>query len=157
EGDRDTIAALIRDLGADDFAVRENASNELVKAGRKAASLLRQAKDGGDAEVRRRAEVCLERIERGEERTLGAAAARLRAARRPAAAARTLLRFAPFADDRDTLESVRDALAAVAVRDGKPEPVLADALVSKQPLWRGLAGEALVRAGQADAVPAVRR
>src|SRR5262249_10283052 len=100
EGDRDTIAALIRDLGADDFAVRENASHELVKAGRKAASLLRQAKDGGDAEVRRRAEVCLERIERGEERTLGAAAARLLAARRPAAAARTLLRFAPFADDR---------------------------------------------------------
>jgi cyclophilin family peptidyl-prolyl cis-trans isomerase len=76
--------------------------------------------------------------------------------RRPPATAETLLQFAPNACDRDTLESVRDALAAVAVRDGKPEPVLTAALVGKQPLWRGLAGEALVRAGQADAVPAVR-
>ena len=84
------------------------------------------------------------------------AAARLLAARRPAAAAQTLLKFAPFGENRDALESVRDALAVLAVRDGKPEPVLTDALVSKQPLCRGLAGEALVRAGQADAVPAVR-
>jgi peptidyl-prolyl cis-trans isomerase B (cyclophilin B) len=155
--DRDKIAALVRDLGADDFQVREQASSQLVKIGAKAAPLLRQAKDSRDAEVARRAKACLGKIKQEQEPTVVIAAARLVAARRPAAAAQTLLAFAPFADDRDVLESVREALAVVAVRDGKPEPVLADALVSKQPLSRGLAGEALVRAGQANAVPAVRK
>lgn len=155
DGDRDRIAALIRELGADDFAVREKASGELVRAGGKAAPLLRQAKDSRDVEVARRAEVCLGKIEEMQGPALVAAAARLLAARRPEAAARTLLKFAPSAD-RDALECLRDVLAVVAVRDGKPEPVLTDAVVSKQPLQRGLAGEALVRAGQADAVPAVR-
>jgi cyclophilin family peptidyl-prolyl cis-trans isomerase len=136
--------------------VREKASSELVKIGGKAASLMRQAKYSRDAEVARRAEECLGKIEQKREPALLVAAARLLATRRPAATAQTLLKFAPFADDRAVLESVRDTLVAVAVRDGKPERVLTDALVSKQPLWRGLAGEALVRAGQADAVPAVR-
>jgi cyclophilin family peptidyl-prolyl cis-trans isomerase/HEAT repeat protein len=157
DGDRDQIAALISDLGDDDFAVREKASSELVKIGEKAVSLLRQAKDSRDVEVARRAEACLGKIGHKHEPALVAAAARLLAARRPAGAAQTLLTFAPFADDRDTLDHVRDALAVVAAPDGKPEPVLTDALVSKQALLRGLVGEALVRAGQGDAVPGVRK
>jgi peptidyl-prolyl cis-trans isomerase B (cyclophilin B) len=156
DGDRDQIAALISDLGADEFGVREKASKELVKIGRRAASLLQQAKGSRDVEVARRAKACLETIEHKQEPALTFAAARLLAARRPPAAAQTLLKFAPFAEDRDALESVRDALAVLAVRDGKPEPVFIDALVSNQPLWRGLAGEALIRAGQTDGVPAVR-
>jgi peptidyl-prolyl cis-trans isomerase B (cyclophilin B) len=156
DGDRGKIAALIRDLSADEFGVREKASSELLKIGRKAASLLREAKDSPDVEVARRAKACLEKIKHKREPVLIEAAARLLAARRPAAAAQTLLKFAPFAEDRDALESVRDALTLLAIRDGKPERVLTDALISKQPLWRGLAGEALIRAGQADAVPAVR-
>jgi peptidyl-prolyl cis-trans isomerase B (cyclophilin B) len=156
DDDREKIAALIAKLGADDFGVREKASSELVKIGGKAVSLLRKAKDSGDVEVARRAKACLGKIEKQQEPALISAAARLLAARRPVAAAQTLLKFAPFADNRDVLESVRDALAALAVRDSKPEPVLTEALVSKQPLERGLAGEALVRAGQAKAVPTVR-
>jgi cyclophilin family peptidyl-prolyl cis-trans isomerase len=156
EGDRDTVAELIRDLGADEFAMREKASSELVKMGGKAISQLRQAKESGDIEVARRAKACLQKIEQEKEPALMAAAARLLAARRPAAAAQTLLKFAPFADDRNVLESVRGALAVLAVRDGKPEPALTDALASKQPICRALAGEALVRAGEAAAVPAVR-
>jgi cyclophilin family peptidyl-prolyl cis-trans isomerase len=156
DGDRDKIATLIRNLSADEFKVREQASSELLKMGGKAASLLHQAKGSRDVEVARRAKACLEKIEQKQVPALMFAAARLMAARRPAAAAQTLLKFAPFAENRDALESVRDALAVLAIRDGKPEPALTDALVSKQPLWRWLAGEALVRAGQADAVPAVR-
>jgi hypothetical protein len=37
DGDRDQIAALIRDRGANDFGVREKASSELVRFGGKAA------------------------------------------------------------------------------------------------------------------------
>jgi len=157
--DRDNaaIAGFIRDLGADDFAVRERASAALVKAGRKAAGPLRLAKGSRDVEVARRAEACLTVIEREQAPAVIAAAARLLAARRPAATAEALLAFAPFADDRGVLDSVRDALAAVAVRDGRPDPALTDALASDQPLRRGLAGDALVRTGQADAAPAVRK
>src|SRR5262249_53349054 len=86
DGDRDKIAALIRDLGADDFGVREKASSELMKIGGKAVSLLRQAKDSSDIEVARRANACLGKIEKQQEPAVMAAAARLLAARRPAAA-----------------------------------------------------------------------
>jgi len=81
DGERDKIAALIRDLGADDFGVREKASSELVKIGGKAVSLLRQAKDSRDLEVARRAAVCLGKIEQKQEPALMVAAARLLAAR----------------------------------------------------------------------------
>jgi cyclophilin family peptidyl-prolyl cis-trans isomerase len=156
DADRDRIAALIRDLGADEFRVREMASSELVKIGDAAISLLRQAKDSRDLEIARRAELCLGKIEPRRQPAVTIAAARLLAVRRPAATAPTLLKFAPFADDPDVSDSICDTLTAVAVRDGKPEPVLTEALNSKQPLERGLAAEALIRAGQADTVPAVR-
>jgi peptidyl-prolyl cis-trans isomerase B (cyclophilin B) len=156
DADREKIAALIRELGDNAFRVREKASSELVKIGVRAAPFLRQAKDSRDFEVARRATACLEKIEQRQQPALTSAAARLLAARRPADAAQVLLQFGPFAEDRDALESVRDALAVVAVRAGKPEPVLTDALTSNKQLCRGLAGEALVRAGQAEAVPKVR-
>jgi peptidyl-prolyl cis-trans isomerase B (cyclophilin B) len=68
-----------------------------------------------------------------------------------------LLKFAPFADGPAVLDAVRDALTAVAVRDGKPEAVLVEALDNKLPVCRGLAADALVRVNQAGAVPAVRK
>jgi cyclophilin family peptidyl-prolyl cis-trans isomerase len=154
--DRDVIVALIRDLGANEFKAREKASSELVKIGGKAISLLRQAKDSLDLEVARRAEDCLGRIVQRQRPAVMIAAARLLAARRPTGTAQTLLNFAPYADDRDVLDSIRDTLTAVAVRDGKPDPILTEALRSRKPLWRGLAAEALVRAGQAENVPVVR-
>src|SRR5262245_39977684 len=46
DADRARIVALIRDLGANEFKVRESASNQLIKIGGKATSLLRNAKDG---------------------------------------------------------------------------------------------------------------
>ena len=115
DGNREKIAALIVDLGASDFRVREKASNELVKIGRNAALLLRQAKDNGDAEVKRRANSCLEKIEQKQQPALIGAAARLLAARGPATTAQTLLKFAIHSPTIETrFESVRDALAVVA-------------------------------------------
>lgn len=154
--DRDWIGLLISDLGANEFKVREAASNELVKIGDKAASLLRQAKSGSDAEVARRAEQCLAKIEQQQQPAVTIAAARLLAVRRPEATVQTLLKFAPLADSQSVLDALRDTLAAVAVCDGKPEKTLTDALRSKQAFLRGLAGEALVRAGQGEALPSVR-
>src|SRR5262249_13169644 len=48
-------------------------------------------------------------------------------------------------------------LAALAVREGKTEPVLIAALADKLPLRRAAAAEALWRSGAVDAKPAVRK
>src|SRR5205085_7973499 len=93
DADREKIGVFIRELGDDSFAKREKASQELVKSGGKATSLLRQALQHRDVEVARRAEACLGQIDKTHGPTVTVAAARLLAARKPAATASTLLKF----------------------------------------------------------------
>ncbi len=157
DANRDKINALIRSLGADGFEVREQASTELAKFGAKATSLLRQATRSDDIEVVRRAEQCLRQIEKTTGAAVTAAATRLVAVRKPVSVTETLLKFAPFADDDNVLDAVRDALAATAAKDGKADTALTEAISANLPLTRGLAGEALVRAGQSSALPALRK
>ena len=154
--DRERISKLIQLLGADEFATREKASAELVTLGLPATSLLRQAIRDEVIEIARRAEQCLERIERLPGPTVSAAAARLLAVRNPDGAAEVLLAFLPFAEDERSVDEVRVALSAVAVRDGKPESVVLKALGDKQALRRGAAAEALVRAQASQALAAAR-
>src|SRR5262249_56817257 len=84
-----------------------------------------------------------------------AAAIRLLAERKPAGAAEALLAYLPYAPDEGVAAAVRQALPAVAVRDGKPEPALLKALADSAPLQRLFAGEALANAGVI--LPEVRR
>lgn len=56
------VAALIKQLGDDEFAVREAASQELETLGEPALPALRKAKASDDAEVRRRAEQLIRAI-----------------------------------------------------------------------------------------------
>ena len=58
---------------------------------------------------------------------LMAAACRLVAIRKPTGAAEVLLAYLPCAPDEAVVNEVRAALAAVAMRDGKPEVVLLQA------------------------------
>ena len=83
DADRQRIEGLIRQLGDPSYALRERATTELVACGLPAIGPLRQAQDNPDVEVARRAERCLERIERVPSTDLSAAAARRRS--RPAA------------------------------------------------------------------------
>ena len=68
--DQDRIQDLIKKLGSDDFAVRENASEELRKAGKSAREALQKAADdeNGDPEVRSRARTLLEELAKAEKR-----------------------------------------------------------------------------------------
>jgi HEAT repeat protein len=147
--DRDKILALIRQLGDDDFGVREKAFTHLVALGNPAVPLLRQAIADADAEVVHRAERCLARIEGSVGVSVSGAAARLVAVRKPAGAAEVLLAYLPFADDDNVVDEVRQALAAVTVRDGKAEPTVVKALADPSALKRATAAEALCRAGAA--------
>lgn len=58
------LQALIRDLGADDFRVRELATQGLIQAGNKSLPLLKRASQSPDPEVRWRAQKAIEEITR---------------------------------------------------------------------------------------------
>jgi hypothetical protein len=62
--DSKTIARLITQLGSSNFGDREEATRALVQIGPAARGPLEKAAAGKDAEVRRRAEIVLERIEK---------------------------------------------------------------------------------------------
>jgi hypothetical protein len=64
--DKKHIAQLITDLDADDFTVREKASQELEKLGAAAEQALRKVLEGDpSAEVRRRVQTLLKQLDQG--------------------------------------------------------------------------------------------
>lgn len=151
-------ATLVRELGDEAFPVRQQASQDLIKLGKAAVPHLKQAMQDGDLEISRRAEHCLEQIEKKPTAPLSMAAARLVAHRRPADAAQVLLDYLLFAEDDAVADEVRAALGTVAVRDDQPEKVLVEALADSAPVRRGAAAEALIRSQAAEpAASAARR
>jgi HEAT repeat protein len=154
EDDRRRLEALIGQLGSEDFTQREQASTELVKQGKVVAVSLRRALKSADAEVVRRAEACLDEIERGPGSLLPATAVRLVVQHRPPGSVEVLLHFAPFADDESVEEEVLAALLALGLADGQPEPALLAGLGHAQPACRAAAAYVV---GRAKTLPARTR
>ena len=147
EADKTRILAIIQRTAADDFDAREQASEELSKCGVPAIALLKaqiNSKDT-DPEVVRRCDLALKIIEKVPTRALAMAAARLLAAHKQDGVTDVLMNYLPLADDESVGDEIRTTLAALAVRDGKPDPVLTAALESKEALKRGAAAEAFAR------------
>ncbi len=157
EADRARIEAVIRRLGDDSYAVREQASRDLVVSGPAARPLLRRALRDPDREIARRAEHCLVQIGRASQPEILGAAVRVLACRKPPGAAEALLAFLPAAEDPRLAAEAVEALTVVVAPGGKPDPVLVQALKDRDPVRRGVAGEALVRAGVSEMFPAVRK
>ncbi len=152
------IAALIKQLGSGVFEERERASAELVGIGGQAEPHLREVlKRPPELEVRQRAEWCLQQIARGGSSVVPSAAARVIAQRKPEGAAAALLAYLPNADGEAAAQAVRDALPAVAVRDGKPDPVVVAALDDRFAVKRSAAAVALARGAARDVIPALRK
>jgi hypothetical protein len=155
---REKIQGLIRQLGDDSFEVREKATAALIDAGSPALPALRVAARDADLEISRRAQECLRQIvEKGTATALPAAAARLLAVRKPAGATEVLLGYLASADNATGAEEVRNALAALAVRDGQPDRALVEALTDRLAIRRAAAAEALCRGNAVAAYPAVRK
>jgi pyruvate/2-oxoglutarate dehydrogenase complex dihydrolipoamide acyltransferase (E2) component len=57
------LALLVKDWASTDYATREKASAEMLKAGRAAAEILAEAKKSSDPEVASRAEAALDKLE----------------------------------------------------------------------------------------------
>jgi HEAT repeat protein len=155
DGDGDRIRALVRQLGDDAFVVRERATAALIQLGGAATPALRQAAKDPDAEVVFRSQRCLREIEKGSVLVVPLGVARLLALRKPAGAAEVLLDYLPIAEDSGA-DEIQDALAAVAVREGEPQPVLLRALQDKAPLRRAGAAVAVCRGGEPRWAAAVR-
>jgi len=151
------VLALIDKLGDDDFEVRQNAAGDLTEFGALAVPLLREATRSTDLERARRAEECLKEIADKGAPPLPEAALRLLVVRKPAGAVEALLDYLPFADNERRIAEVRQALAALAVREGRLEPALARALEDPLPLRRLAAAEAIVAAGALEQRDAVRK
>lgn len=156
EAQRQRLRTLVRDLADDSFEVRQKASAELAAAGPVAAALLRAAARNPDPEVARRARAC--RAPARPARTeLLLSAVRLAVRRRPPGTDAVLLAYLPFAEDEGVAEEVRTSLAALAARDGKPDPSLLQTLDSAGPEERAAAGVVLARANLDGTRPALRR
>ncbi len=155
--DRDKIRGLIAKLGADEFAAREAASRALFALGRRSLPQLRETLKDRDIEVARRSRLLVERIEQEPVHHLPSAAIRLLALRKPAGAVETLLGYLPFVEDENLTAEVQKSLSLLALREGKPDPVLVRLLDDRQPAMRSTASEALARGGGAEGRSAARK
>jgi hypothetical protein len=153
------INELVRQLGDDEFEVREKAAEGLVALGPRARSALQAALKDPDLEIRMRARQCLDKIDKGADEALrvSAAAVRVLARLRPAGAAGVLLGYLPSAEDESIAEEARLALAELAVRGGKVEPVLVAGLKDRLAVRRAAAAVALCRARAAAHFGAIRK
>jgi hypothetical protein len=158
ESERQRILQLIRELGSEVYAVRDRAVGDLIEIGLPAVGLLRAGLSDSDVEIARRCERCLKKIE-GDVPIAkrSAAAARLLAVRKPQGAAAVLLAYLPFADDEIVAEELRDALAGVALFDGRLDPALESSLADPLAIRRGAAAVALIRSGAPAAIASGRR
>src|SRR5262249_29187637 len=109
--DRIRIENLIRDLGSNEFTIRERASEKLSAEGARAAPLLKHALTAQDLEIRRRAENCLKNIGTQDvAANVVSSSARVLGSRRPSGAAEVLLNYFPYAEVEGISEDVLPAL-----------------------------------------------
>jgi hypothetical protein len=141
------LDGLLGRLGDAGYAVREQASREIIALGPAALPLLRQALAKPDLEVARRAERCVEAIEarEGPGEMLTTAVVRLLARRRPLGTVEALLGYAPFAADDTLQDEILAALGRVGVRSGKAAAPLVEALEDPTPARRASAAYVLGR------------
>jgi HEAT repeat protein len=154
---RERVRRLIGRLSSEEFATRESAAQELAALGRIALPQLREARKDRDAEVARRTALLIERIEREPAQQLPLAALRLLVVRKPPGAVEALLAYLPHADEEARIEEVRHTLGRLALRDGKLDPALRQALSEAQPLVRAAAARALIEGGGAEGRAAARK
>jgi hypothetical protein len=155
DADREKIEKLIRRLGSEEFAEREQATTDLIARGPIALPFLNKAKRDPDAEIAHRVEHCLREIAIGPGPAVPAAVARQLAQRAPAGALAVLLDYVPFADDEIVEEEVLSAL--VLLGRGKADPVLVKALRDDRPRRRGAAAYVLGRSADKEQRAAVAK
>jgi PQQ-like domain len=157
EADQRRLEQLIRQLGSEDFAEREQASRALVAWGPGALPLLKHALESEDREVVRRAKACLEQIGRRSETALVTSALHLLVRREPPGAVEALLAFAPSAQDPAVEGELLAALGTLGRCRGEMNPALVAALGAEAPARRAVAAYVLAAQGDDVQQESVRR
>jgi HEAT repeat protein len=152
DASRQRATELIKQLGNDDFDVREKAMKDIVSLGSVAESFLRRATDNTDPEVSRRASECLDRLKMARVGPdLITAAARVLASQSAAAhtpaTVEAFLNYLPSAADEPIEEEIAGLLTVIGIVNGKPHPALTTAAQDKLAVRRLASAGALARAG----------
>ena len=156
DADVQQIADLIKNLAADRFVQREEATRKLIEFGPGALTQLRAAAKDNDLEMIRRAEICIDTITTSPGPALPAAALRLLPRRSSPEALAVVLDYLPFRDDARVEDEALTALSVLAVRDAAIDPLVTAALKDKHPIRRGAAALVLGRVGEPEQCAAVR-
>jgi hypothetical protein len=154
---QEEIRTLIGRLGHQSYKVRHRASVGLIARGPLALPALRVVLGDTDLEIARRAERAVHRIIQDQKPAVTAAAVRLFVQKKGPAAMRTLLAFAPYAENDAVAEELLAILASLAAGNAKPDPALTNALADPNGIRRAMAAEVLCRAGRAERRSAVRK
>lgn len=117
---RERIAALITQLGSDEYRERESANDELMRMPRPPLRELKEAAKSEDAEVRQRAERILARADESSTSVVVFAACRVIARKKLTGLAQDLLGGAVEADSEPARAAVRLAMMATAGPDDVP-------------------------------------
>lgn len=160
--DQDRLRQLIKDLGDPNYRKRATAHALLVKEGTPALAFLKPALESGQAEVVRRATLCIDEIKKGPGPALPVAIVRVLARpstekTSPGAAIRVLLDYAPFADDESVEEEVFTSLTLLSAREVKVDPLLPEALNDPLPTRRSAAAVVLGRVGAKEHQAGLRK
>jgi hypothetical protein len=142
--DRKKLNDLINKLGDDDFDIREEASDQLQRAGLAALPTLRFATKNKDVETIRRIERCLQTLTQENESGRVISAAHMMAVKKIEGAPKILLDYMPcIPDDEAVQEGLRNALILYTKNVGRPDPLLITALTDKDADRRTLASQVL--------------
>jgi len=152
---QEKLRNAVRQLGSDEFAVREQAVRDLIQGGRAALIWLKPAQQDADPEVARRAQRCVEEIEQTPYASIMAAAAQVAAVRPAPGLSEALLGCLPWVDDEPAQEILFQTLATVGRKARVADPVVLAAAGDKEPLRRAAAAFVLGQAIQ-DQRPPVR-
>lgn len=155
--DRPAVEQTVRRLNAASFAVREKATQDLVKRGVAGIEVLRST-HGSGLEFNRRIENVLQRIHENDvPPETAAAAVRVLAQHKSKNLVEILLAYLPFTDNDAVIEEIRYTLIKHALADGKAHPLLLAALTDRSAARRAVAAEAVGRAAYADHKDALRK
>jgi HEAT repeat protein len=157
EADRQRLEQRVRQLGSRAYRERTKATSELMQMGPPSLPFLRAALKDPDLEIVRRAQKCIDYIERGPGPTLPAAAAHLLARRQPPGAVSSLLTYLPYIDDEWLEDEVLVSLGFLSLHQGKVDPLLTAALSDRLAVRRAGAAFILGLMGDQEQRAAVRR
>jgi hypothetical protein len=151
------IAKLIEQLDSNAFADRQEASRRLIEFGPPSLPALRQATVGSSLELTRRAERCIQDIEKTMVLGLPVVAARVLKARRPEGAWQVLFAYLPYAEDESAQEALAVLLGDLGASNGQVAAELKAATRDPQPARRIAAAAALARSAKAGERTLVRK